>query len=377
MRRKKTTRIKSILAALLAVVISAGAFCVPAFAYTGEDSEPTVQDAVPVSSEDTDTDEQEDDDPIVTPEDAEEAEGSTVHIRTENGTIIFSFDDEEDGEETRQIGIVTTNGGRLNVRSGGGMDCEILDQLLPGEQVEVIEDEGDWVKIIVPEKTGYVYKEYLRIIEQNQSGSTGIDIPEEYLTLFLQMLSGQSSSGSLPLTPDGNLTLVDDVGSPTGEGKQFITMVTRSGNYFYLVIDRDEKGNENVHFLNQVDEADLFSLMDEDAAAAMKEQLAAQESEKQQEQQTVTPTETPDTEKDKEQEPEPEQKSKAPYVLGLILLLGICGVGGAFFFMKNKKQQTAVTDSPDPDADYREDDDGYDIPEEAEDEEDYDESEDE
>ena len=45
--------------------------------------------------------------------------------------------------------------------------------------------------------------------------------------------------------------------------------------------------------------------------------------------------------------------------------------------MKNKKQQTAVADSPDPDADYREDDDGYDIPEEAEDEEDYDESEDE
>ena len=51
--------------------------------------------------------------------------------------------------------------------------------------------------------------------------------------------------------------------------------------------------------------------------------------------------------------------------------------GGAFFFMKNKKQQTAVADSPDPDADYREDDDCYDIPEEAEDEEDYDESEDE
>ena len=370
-------RIKSILAALLAVVISAGAFCVPAFAYTGEDSEPVVQDAVPVSTEDTDTDEQDYAGPVVTPEDAEEVEGRTVHIRTENGTIIFSFDDEEDGEETRQIGIVTTNGGRLNVRSGGGMDYEILDQLLPGEQVEVIEDEGDWVKIIVPEKTGYVYKEYLRIIDQKQSGGTGIDIPEEYLTLFLQMLSGQGSSGSLPLTPDGNLTLVDDVGSPTGEGKQFITMVTRSGNYFYLVIDRDEKGNENVHFLNQVDESDLFSLMDEDEAAAMKEQLAAQEAQKQQqEQQTVTPTETPDTEKDKEQEPEPEQKSKAPYAVGLILLLSICGVGGAFFFMKNKKQQTAATDRPDPDADYREDDDGYDIPEEA-DEEDYDESEDE
>lgn len=369
-------RTKRIFTALLAVVISAGAFSVPALAYTGEDSGPVVQDAVPVSSEDTDTAEQDDAGTEVTPEGVEDAEGRSIHIRTENGTIFFSFDDEE-GEEVRQIGIVTTNGGRLNVRSGGGMDYEILDQLLPGEQVEVIEDEGDWVKIIVPEKTGYVYKEYLRIIDQKQGGSAGIDIPEEYLSLFLQMLSGQGSGSSLPLTPDGNLTLVDDVGSPTGEGKQFITMVTRSGNYFYLVIDRDEKGNENVHFLNQVDESDLFSLMDEDEAAAMKEKLAAQEAEKQQGQQTVMPTETPDTEKDKEPEPEPEQKSKAPYAIGLILLLGICGVGGAFFFMKNKKQQTAATDRPDPDADYREDDDGYDIPEEAEDEEDYDESEDE
>lgn len=26
----------------------------------------------------------------------------------------------------------------------------------------------------------------------------------------------------LPLTPDGNLTLVDDAGSPTKSGKQFI-----------------------------------------------------------------------------------------------------------------------------------------------------------
>lgn len=369
-------RIKRIFTALLAVMMYAGAFSVPAFAYTGETSEPVIQDAVPVSSEDTDTAEQDDDGMEVTPYDAEDSEGRTIHIRTENGAIIISFDDEEDGEEVKQTGIVTTNGGRLNVRSGGGMDYEILDQLLPGEQVEVIEDDGDWVKIIVPAKTGYVYKEYLRIIDQTLGGNTGIDIPEEYLTLFLQMLSGQGSGGSLPLTPEGNLTLVDDVGSPTGEGKQFITMVTRSGNYFYLVIDRDEKGNENVHFLNQVDESDLFSLMDEDEAAAMKEKLAAQEAEKQQEQQTVTPVEPTDTEKDKEPEPEPEQKSKAPYAVGLILLLGICGVGGAFFFMKNKKQQTAATDRPDPDADYREDDDGYDIPEEA-DEEDYDESEDE
>ena len=75
------------------------------------------------------------------------------------------------------------------------------------------------------------------------------------------------------LTPDGNLTIVDDNGSPTGAGKQFITLVSKNGNYFYLIIDRDDEGEQTVHFLNQVDEADLLSLMDEDAAAQYQESL--------------------------------------------------------------------------------------------------------
>ena len=366
---------KRIGAVLLAAVIGAGAFTVPAFAFTGETGDPAVQDAAPPSTGDTgDTEEstgQKD-----TEADTEITESGTLRIRTEDGSIVISFGDADEEDNTLQIGTVVTNGSRLNVRSGGGMDYEVLDQLRPGEQVEVVSVEGDWVKVIVPEKTGYVYKDYLRIEDRKKSGSTAVDIPEEYLNLFLQMIGGQNI-GSLPLTPDGNLTLVDDVGSPTGTGKQFITMVTRSGNYFYLVIDRDEKGNENVHFLNQVDEADLFSLMDEDEAAAMKEQIAAEEAAKQQEvtKPEVTPAEPADTEK--EPEPETEQKSKTPYAVGLILLLGVCGAGGAFFFMKNKKKQTSEAERPDPDADYREDDDGYDIPEDAGDEEEYDESEDE
>ena len=72
------------------------------------------------------------------------------------------------------------------------------------------------------------------------------------------------------LTPEGNLTLVDDYHTnySDGSGQQFITLVSKSGSTFYLVIDRNAKGQQTVHFMNLVDEADLLALMEEEDADA-------------------------------------------------------------------------------------------------------------
>ena len=65
----------------------------------------------------------------------------------------------------------------------------------------------------------------------------------------------------VPITPKGNATLVDDF---YGD-KQLITVTTKAGNYFYILIYRANEDKEtSVHFLNQVDYADLLALLDEE-----------------------------------------------------------------------------------------------------------------
>jgi hypothetical protein len=66
-----------------------------------------------------------------------------------------------------------------------------------------------------------------------------------------------------PLTPEGNMTLIDDIQGEAAEDKQFIVVQSRGGHYFYIIIDRAAEGENTVHFLNQVDEADLMQLMED------------------------------------------------------------------------------------------------------------------
>ena len=44
----------------------------------------------------------------------------------------------------------------------------------------------------------------------------------------------------------------------------FFTLVSKSGAYFYLIIDRAADGEQTARFLNMADEANLLALMDEE-----------------------------------------------------------------------------------------------------------------
>lgn len=147
-----------------------------------------------------------------------------------------------------------------------------------------------------------------------------------------QPVKSEDNEKSEPITPDGNLTLVDDFSGKETEAKQFITLVTKDGNYFYLVIDRDDEGKETVHFLNQVDEADLLSLMEDEEIVGLG-----------QEEQPIEEVIVEEPEEIIIEESEPEEK-KNPQVSTGVILSGMIAVVGFLILAAVKLKEIKKND---------------------------------
>ena len=177
------------------------------------------------------------------------------------------------------------------------------------------------------------------------------------------------TGGAEPLTPEGNLTIVDDIQGEAAGDKQFITVQTKAGNTFYIIIDRAADGEDTVYFLNAVDEADLMALMEdgEPATCDCTTKCAAGAVDTACPVCAVNMTECVGPEPEPEPEPTPEPVEEPaeesvglnPAVLLVVLL--VLGGGGAFAYFKLVKGRKASTKGPDDldDYDYGEDDEEY------------------
>ena len=362
------TKMKTILCLMLAMICVAS-FSVTAFASGGDEVTTTPETETEASTSD---------------EAVEDIEIPYSYIIDDDGNLVITVNGVTDPAEITTIGTVVTNGGRLNLRTGAGMSFEIIDQLRPGEEVTVIGSEGDWYEVIVPEKKGYIHSDYLELIEKAEQNSE-LDLAMLMHLMSVMFQGFESTDGEttedgkspFAFTPDGNLTLIDDFlqievpGTEETEQveKQFITVQSKNGNTFYIVIDRNGE-TENVYFLNLVDEADLMALMEgEDGETAAPtcsctdkcvvgaintncEICRTNMSECTGKEPVVEPEPTEPVE-------EPDEKKSANF-LPLIIVL-IAGAGGFavywFKFRKPKAKTSGTTDLDD--YDFGEDDEDY------------------
>ncbi|WP_194611664.1 DUF4366 domain-containing protein [Clostridium vitabionis] len=160
--------------------------------------------------------------------------------------------------------------------------------------------------------------------------------------------TSDSESDDGVLTPSGNMSLVDNVKEEDKENLDFMTVTSKDGHVFYIVIDHSSNA-ENVYFLNQVDESDLMALMTDDEKKAI-EETADTEKETGE---AVTPSvKTDSAETDTDQAETENKKNEVRSAMDNNLIMGaVFGVIGlvligAYYFLKirPKKKGASIED---------------------------------
>ena len=174
--------------------------------------------------------------------------------------------------------------------------------------------------------------------------------PNMYSYYYQPQVTAEPETVYVPLGPgqpyknEGNMQTLDMLYSAS-TNKQFITVQTRAGETYYMIIDYDkpidaENDIYETYFLNLVDDRDLMSVVSEDE---------------------IQPTPTPQI---VYVTPEPTQipQQTAPIVVEddgleeklptILLIGGVAAIGGAIFWMMKKKKEDAARNVPDFDDEY-------------------------
>ena len=137
----------------------------------------------------------------------------------------------------------------------------------------------------------------------------------------------------------GNLSLLDDVGADEAKNLEYMTVQTKSGAVFYLVIDKSAD-TENVYFLNQVDELDLMAIMDD----AQKQEYESSLKEEPQEVPETPIEDGPTADEPVDEEPQADLQTNNLALFGLIGVIAALIIGGYAFMKKKAKKDGADLD---------------------------------
>ena len=173
---------------------------------------------------------------------------------------------------------------------------------------------------------------------------------------FREVMSDLAEAGTTEVNPDydgdpyydtdGNATLIksEQIIYNTEE-MQFIAVTTKDGHVFYVLINYTAKnGEDNVYFLNKVDDYDLYALLyageDKDNKITPEQAHKAAENANGRVNGSAAEDETAETAEDTESETEVQQQ-KPPVNMGSIYLvfgaIALIGIGAAGFILTKKK----------------------------------------
>lgn len=146
----------------------------------------------------------------------------------------------------------------LNVRSGPSTTFAIIDKINPGKQYALLESEGGWGKIALTEdKSGWVSMEYAKMIEKEETSSTGSKAAEENWVMV------NANNLNFRESPSLDAPIIEQLSKGTKVKK-----IATDGEWINIQLDNGKTGWVFHTYLSEIKESDSSTSQNPQATKA-------------------------------------------------------------------------------------------------------------